>query len=47
MKYTHEQLKSLILPILLSMPKGDEERAADAIVDLINQNENATETSND
>lgn len=47
MKYTKDELKSLILPILTSMPKGDEERAANAIVELIAENQNVPETPNE
>lgn len=35
--YSPEELKGLILPILQSMPKGDEDRVADAIVEIIEQ----------
>lgn len=35
MIYTPEQLKQLILPMLKSMPKGDEDRVADAMVKII------------
>lgn len=42
MKYTQDQLKSLILAILQSMPKGDEDRAADAIVEIIKQDREDT-----
>lgn len=41
MIYTPKQLKSLILPILQSMPVGDEDRVADAIVEIINQDRQA------
>lgn len=37
MKYSLTELKQLILPILESMPKGDEVRVADAIVEIIKQ----------
>lgn len=42
MKYSLEQLKSLILPILKSMPAGDEDRVADAIVEIIKQDREDT-----
>lgn len=35
MIYSTDELKTLILPILQSMPKGDEDRVADAIVRII------------
>jgi len=35
MIYSETELKTLILPILQSMPKGDEDRVADAIVRII------------
>jgi hypothetical protein len=41
MIYTPEELKKLILPILQSMPKGDEDRAADAIVEIVKQDREA------
>jgi hypothetical protein len=35
--YSPVELKAFILPILQSMPKGDEDRVADAIVEIIEQ----------
>lgn len=35
MIYSETELKSLILPILQSIPKGGEDQAADAIVRII------------
>jgi hypothetical protein len=41
MIYNETELKSLILPILQSMPKGDEDRVADAIVKIIKEDREA------
>lgn len=38
---TLQELKQVILPILQSMPKGDEDRVADAIVGIIKQDREA------
>lgn len=41
MIYSLNQLRILILPILQSMPFGDEDKAADAIVELFRQDREA------
>lgn len=41
MIYSTDELKTLILLILQSMPKGDEDRVADAIVEIIKQDREA------
>lgn len=46
MIYTEQQLKELILPILQSMPVGDEERAAESIVQIIVQDREAHNDKN-
>lgn len=41
MIYTLEELKALVLPMLRSMDKGQEEAVSDAIVDIIRQDREA------
>lgn len=43
MTFTLQELKTMIIPILETMPKGDEYRVADAIVEIIRQDREVRE----